>query len=122
VSFTEDLKTILGVFDEASRTYRSIFNEEQLDVLERPPVKSPQTPPKKQRTPPPQPPPKAPPTPRNDPYTFLGVTPDAPDYVVKAAYKAAMKRVHTDVEGGDRKKAAQVNAAYENICRQRGWK
>jgi hypothetical protein len=58
---------------------------------------------------------------RVDPYTILGVTANAPDFVVKAAYKAAAKRTHADAGGTD---AAMVrlNNAMAEITRRRGWK
>jgi hypothetical protein len=57
----------------------------------------------------------------DDPYKVLGVQPDAPDEVIKAAHKAQARKHHTDV-GGDGVMMAKINAAYESIGRQRGWK
>jgi hypothetical protein len=59
--------------------------------------------------------------PAEDPYRVLGVQPDAPDEVIKAAHKAQARKHHTDL-GGDRDAMARINAAFEEIGRQRGWK
>jgi hypothetical protein len=59
--------------------------------------------------------------PREDPYRVLGVQPDAPDEVIKAAHKAQARKHHTDL-GGDRDQMARINAAFEEIGRQRGWR
>ncbi|MFH1811848.1 MAG: J domain-containing protein [Pseudomonadota bacterium] len=67
----------------------------------------------------PQPPPPLPEEPT--PYTVLGVTPDAPDFVVQAAYRAMAKRHHSDAGGND-KAMAKINEAYEAIKRKRGMK
>lgn len=56
-----------------------------------------------------------------DPYKILGVLPDAPDEVVRAAHKAQARKHHTDL-GGDRATMARINAAFEAIGRARGWK
>lgn len=58
---------------------------------------------------------------RVDPYAILGVTEQAPDFVVKAAYKAAAKRAHADVGGTDTA-MARLNNAMAEITRRRGWK
>ncbi len=58
---------------------------------------------------------------KNNPYLVLGVQPDAPDEVVKAAHKAQARKHHTDL-GGDRDMMARINAAFEEIGRERGWK
>lgn len=58
---------------------------------------------------------------RVDPYAILGVTEQAPDFVVKAAYKAAAKRAHADVGGTDAA-MARLNNAMAEITRRRGWK
>lgn len=47
-------------------------------------------------------------------YTVLGLTPDADDTVVKAAYRALSKKHHPD-QGGDPDEFKQINAAYEAI-------
>jgi hypothetical protein len=58
----------------------------------------------------------------DDPYRTLGVQADAPDEVVKAAYKAQARRYHSDLQNGDDEGMKRVNAAYDTIGRQRGWK
>jgi hypothetical protein len=56
-----------------------------------------------------------------DPYEVLGVRSDAPEEVIKAAYKAQAKRFHSDL-GGDDAEMRRVNAAFEAIRRQQQWK
>jgi hypothetical protein len=56
-----------------------------------------------------------------DPYVVLGVRSDAPEEVIKAAYKAQAKRFHSDL-GGDDAEMRRVNAAFEAIRRQQQWK
>jgi len=56
----------------------------------------------------------------DDHYRVLGVSPDAPDEVVKAAHKALARMYHSDL-GGDPKKMSQVNTAFEAIKELRGW-
>jgi hypothetical protein len=51
-------------------------------------------------------------------YAALYVTPDAPDAVVHAAYRALAKILHPDV-GGDAQAFVRVQAAYDAICAQR---
>lgn len=53
-------------------------------------------------------------------YAVLGLVPSASDEVVKAAYKAMMKRHHPDVAGGDDETAKKLNEAYEKIRNARG--
>jgi hypothetical protein len=52
-----------------------------------------------------------------DPYSTLGVSPDAPDFVVQAAYRACIKRFHPDqYKGADaRQKTAEILEAYSLI-------
>jgi hypothetical protein len=57
---------------------------------------------------------------QDDHYQVLGVSPEAPDEVVKAAHKALARMYHSDL-GGDPKKMAQVNTAFEAIKEMRGW-
>ena len=57
---------------------------------------------------------------RQMPYVVLGVNPDCPDFVLKAAYKVTMKECHPDTYKPDSDKAAKVNNAYEAICKERG--
>lgn len=66
----------------------------------------------------PQPPPSYPNTP--SPYAVLGVMENAPDEVVKAAYKAQARRHHADLGGNDQR-MKEINAAYEEIRRGRSW-
>jgi len=55
------------------------------------------------------------------PYDILGVLPNAPDDVIKAAYKALMKTHHPD-KGGSEGKVKELSAAYEDISKERKWK
>jgi hypothetical protein len=59
-------------------------------------------------------------SPLDEYYNVLGVSPDAPDEVVKAAHKALARMYHSDL-GGDPKKMARVNTAFEAIKETRGW-
>lgn len=57
-----------------------------------------------------------------DPYQILGVTPEASDEEVSAAYRKLAKRWHPDVNPGDpdaSRKMAAVNNAYEEIQKRR---
>jgi DnaJ-domain-containing protein 1 len=54
------------------------------------------------------------------PYIILGINPEAPDVVVRAAYRAMMKDCHPDTQNPDTEKASRINTAYEAICKQRG--
>lgn len=56
-----------------------------------------------------------------EPYRVLGVLPDAPRWVVEAAYRAWAKELHPD-HGGDVKAIQAVNAAVAAIRKVRGWK
>ena len=58
--------------------------------------------------------------PEDSPYRVLGVNPDAPDFLVKAAHKSHVKRVHPDV-GGDAEEFKRIQRAYEQISMQREW-
>ena len=54
----------------------------------------------------------------NDPYQVLGVSPDASDEEIKAAYRKLAKKYHPDRNPGDQeaaKKMQEINAAYEQI-------
>lgn len=55
----------------------------------------------------------------DSPYRVLGINPDAPDFLVKAAYKANMKKYHPDGESPNEETAKKVNQAYERICIER---
>jgi hypothetical protein len=57
-----------------------------------------------------------------DPFKILGVTKSAPEEVVKAAYKTLARMYHTDLNGGSDTKIREINAAFEEIKRKRGWK
>ena len=54
----------------------------------------------------------------DDPYSVLGLTPDASDEEVKRAYRALAKKYHPDMNPGDQHAAEmmnQINAAYDQI-------
>lgn len=58
----------------------------------------------------------------SDPYSLLGVSPDADDAEVKKAYRALSKKFHPDNNPGDPKaeeKFKTVQMAYEQIMKQR---
>ena len=57
---------------------------------------------------------------RRMPYAVLGINPDTPDIVVRAAYKAIVKECHPDSPHPDTEKTKKVNDAYETICKERG--
>lgn len=67
--------------------------------------------------------PPPPPSSKDDPYEILGISPNAPDEVVKAAHKALARKFHTDATGksGDDKDMKKVNAAFERIKEMRKW-
>jgi len=71
-------------------------------------------------TPPPPPPPPEPPRQDDCPYRILGLSPEADDAVVKAAYRAMMKTHHPDA-GGNGVKAKQLSGAFDRIKRERKW-
>jgi len=58
--------------------------------------------------------------PEDSPYRVLGINPDAPDFLVKAAYKSHVKRAHPDV-GGDAEEFKRIQKAYEQIALEREW-
>lgn len=54
----------------------------------------------------------------SDPYKVLGVSPDASDDEVKAAYRKLAKKYHPDLNPGDEEAARrmnEINAAYDQI-------
>lgn len=54
----------------------------------------------------------------SDPYSVLGVRPDASDEEIKQAYRRLAKKYHPDLNPGDAeaaRKMQEVNAAYEQI-------
>lgn len=57
--------------------------------------------------------------PQDSPYRVLGVNPDAPDFLVKAAYKVMQKKYHPDGETPNEELSKMVNVAYEQICLER---
>lgn len=57
---------------------------------------------------------------RQMPYIVLGISSEAPDFLVKAAWKAQLKEFHPDTHPGDTEKAAHINNAYDAICQERG--
>jgi len=57
--------------------------------------------------------------PEDSPYRVLGINPDAPDFLVRAAYKSLMKEYHPDGKNPDEVMAMKINGAYERICLER---
>ena len=54
----------------------------------------------------------------SDPYKVLGLSPDATDEEVKAAYRKLAKKYHPDLNPGNQRAADrmnEINAAYEQI-------
>lgn len=74
-------------------------------------------------SPPPPPPPSPPREDPNDPYVILGCRPDAPDEVIKAAFKAQARLHHPDKVGGNgaNREMSKISTAFDKIKRQRGW-
>jgi len=52
---------------------------------------------------------------RREAYERLGLDPDAGDDEVRRAYRAKVKEVHPDTEGGDEERFKRVNRAYERL-------
>jgi len=63
---------------------------------------------------------EAKPTDALDPFSILGVKPNATEEEVKAAYRRKAAEVHPD-KGGSHEDAVKVNAAFEAIRRFKGW-
>lgn len=57
--------------------------------------------------------------PFDSPYRILGVNPDAPDFLVRAAYRAMQKKHHPDGETPNEAMSKLINEAYEKICLER---
>jgi len=55
-----------------------------------------------------------------NPYKVLGLSQDAEESVIRAAWKAKAKLYHPDNgKGGDNKKMSEINKAYQDIAKQR---
>lgn len=56
-----------------------------------------------------------------DPYRIHGVTDDAPDYVIEAAYRACLKKYHPDIYSGSdaKERTAKIIDAYQTIKAER---
>jgi len=52
-------------------------------------------------------------------YRILGVNPDAPDFLIRAAYRAMQKKHHPDGETPNEAMSKLINEAYERICLER---
>ena len=52
---------------------------------------------------------------RREAYERLDLDPDAADDEVRRAYRAKVKEVHPDTEGGDEERFKRVNRAYERL-------
>ena len=48
-------------------------------------------------------------------YEALGLDPSASDEAVRRAYRARVKEVHPDTDGGDEEAFKRVNRAYEQL-------
>jgi len=55
------------------------------------------------------------------PYRVLGLDPSAPDDVVRLVYRHLARQHHPD-RGGDPARMAEINRAYQQIAKMRGWK
>lgn len=56
-------------------------------------------------------------------YTALGVRPDASQEAIEGAYRGLLRRWHPDVAGpAGAAKTSEINAAYAQIVKLRGWR
>lgn len=55
-----------------------------------------------------------------DAYAVLGLPPGAGPVAIERAYRRLIKRYHPDRRGGDSARAAEINSAYQELCRQFG--
>lgn len=55
----------------------------------------------------------------DSPYRVLGINPEAPDFLVRAAYKSLMKMYHPDGKSPSEDMARKINQAYDHICLER---
>ena len=55
-------------------------------------------------------------------YAALGLEPNADSVTIEAAYKRLIKEHHPDREGGDARRAAEINRAYREIRAERNLK
>ena len=56
----------------------------------------------------------------SSPYAILGVDPSLGIEDIKLVYRALIRKYHPDGKSPDAKKAARINAAYDEIWRLRG--
>ena len=56
-----------------------------------------------------------------NPFTILGVKPDASEEEVRKAYREKSVKAHPDKEGGSQEEMVKVNAAWETIRMFKGW-
>ena len=55
----------------------------------------------------------------DSPYVVLGVNPEAPDFLIRGAYRMLMKKFHPDGETPNEELAKKINDAYDQICLER---
>lgn len=56
-----------------------------------------------------------------DPYRVLAVTPTTPPEVIKQVYKGLVKLYHEAGASPNPERMRDINSAYDQICRERGW-